>query len=593
VRGSGAGPAAATLLAALAGGAFAGPAAGPPPALPFTDVTAEAGISFVHTNGARGEKLLPETMGGGVAFFDYDGDGDQDLLLVDSAPWPGRRDGALPPPVVLYANDGRGRFRDVTRETGIAEALPPGFYGMGVAVADVDGDGWRDVFLTAVGTDRLLANRGGRFVDVTAAAGVGGTADGWSTGTAFFDADGDGDLDLVVVDYLGWSREVDARVERRADSVATTYGRPQAYAGTRPRLYLNLGDGRFEDHTAASGLAARPGGAPLLAKGLAVLPLDADGDGRLDLFVANDTEANHLFRNLGGARFEEVGESWGVAWDAHGRATGAMGVDAGHPAPGDPLTLVVGNFAGEASSAYRAAEEGGFFTDESQRLGLAAPTRGELTFGVLLVDTDLDGRLDVVQANGHVEPDIARLDPGQSYRQPGQLLWHDGERWVALAPEAVGDLGRPAAGRGLAAADVDGDGDPDLVMTQVGGPARLLRNDQSTGHHWLRVAVRGRGANADALGAVVELTAGGVTLRRVVEPTRSYLSQCELPVTFGLGARVRVDSLTVTWPDGTRRTLDGEAVEIDRLLVVAPEEESGPAPQGGAVPAVDRPSRGD
>jgi hypothetical protein len=465
--------------------------------------------------------------------------------------------------------------------------VPAGFYGMGVAVADVDGDGRRDLFLTAVGPDRLLVNRAGRFADATAAAGVAGRADGWSTGAAFFDADRDGDLDLVVVDYVVWSREVDAEVARQADGVGRTYGRPQSYRGTRPRLYLNRGDGTFDDASAASGLAPAAAGTVGLAKALAVVPLDADGDGRLDLFVANDTEPNHLFHNLGGGRFAEVGESWGLARDPHGRATGAMGVDAGHPAPGDPLTVVVGNFAAEATSAYRAAEGGGFYTDEGLRLGLAAATRPALTFGVLLVDADLDGRLDVVQANGHIEPDIARLDPGQRYLQPGQLLWNAGEHFVELAAAAVGDLARPAAGRGLAAADVDGDGDLDLVLTQVAGPARLLRNDQATGHHWLRVAVEGAPANPDALGAVVELTAGGATQHRVVSPTRGYLSQGELPVTFGLGATDRVDALTVTWPDGARRTLAGDRLAVDRLHVVhrpaAPGAPDGPT-TGGPPP---------
>jgi enediyne biosynthesis protein E4 len=561
------------------------------PRIPFADVTEAAGISFVHENGAYGEKLLPEMMGGGVAFFDYDGDGDADLLFVNSARWPWREgaEGAPVRPVVLYANDGKGAFRDVTAESGLGDAVPAGFYGQGVAIADVDGDGWRDLFLTAVGANRLLRNREGRFADATAEAGVAGAADGWSTGAAFYDADGDGDLDLVVADYLAWSREIDAAVERDVDGVGATYGRPQSYGGGRLWLFRNEGGGRFGDASEGSGLEMRDPQGRSLAKPLAVVPFDADGDRVPDLFVANDTTRNFYFRGKGGGRYAEEAEMTGLAYDPGGRATGAMGVDhawldgrgPGHDAA---LALAVGNFADEPTSAFVAGDGGAFFTDESLRLGLAATTRAPLTFGVLLADLDLDGRPDLVQANGHVEPDIARLDPAQSYLQPAQVLWNAGPRFVELPADRLGDLPRPMAGRGLAAADIDGDGDLDLAITQVGGPARLLRNDQATGHRWLRVTLRGAAANRDAIGANVELVAEGATRRHLVSPTRSYLSQVEPTVTFGLGRAEKVDSLTVTWPDGTVQRVTVDDGTIGRHLTIEkPATPAAPSDEGRAA----------
>ncbi|HEX2164598.1 MAG TPA: CRTAC1 family protein, partial [Thermoanaerobaculia bacterium] len=382
-------------------------------------------------------------------------------------------------------------------------------------------------------------------------------------GLAAADVDGDGDLDLAAVDYVEWSPEVDRRVEREADGVGRTYGRPQSYGGARLWLFRNDGDGRFEEVAERSGLAVSDAAGRPLGKGLAVVPLDADGDGALDLFVANDTVRNFLFRGDGRGRFVERGELAGVAYDAAGRATGAMGVDLGW-LDGRPA-IAVGNYAAETSSLY-VAEGGGLFSDQALARGLAAATREPLTFGLLLADLDLDGRLDLVQANGHVEPDVARLDRGESYRQPAQLLWNAGRRFVELPAAAVGDLARPLAARGLAAADVDGDGDLDLAITQIAGPAVLLRNDQASGHHWLRVTLRGPTGNPDAIGAVVELAAGGTAQRRFVSPTRSYLSQVEPTVTFGLGTTTEVDSLKIAWPDGTVQRRDGEAIRVDREL---------------------------
>jgi len=602
------------LGAAAATGAARPPAPETPPPARFTDVTAAAGIDFVHHNGATGEKLLPETMGGGVAFLDFDRDGDQDLLFVDSGRWPralvgsGGADGSgATGGVVLYANDGSGHFRDVTTETGLEKifhgpgALP--FYGQGIAVGDVDGDGWVDLYVTAVGLNRLLRNRDGVFEDVTVPTGTGG-GDRWSTCATFFDADGDGDLDLFVCNYLTWTAAADRAVDRMVpftdDGEGLSYGRPQSYHGAHPLLFRN--DSRspaisFTQVAGEAGLFVDTLDGHPLSKALAVAPVDIDRDGLTDLVVTNDTVRNFLFHNLGSKdgvpHFEEVGELYGVAYDPDGKSTGAMGVDWGYltdrGAGADDLSLLVGNFADEHTSVYRAQDDPTFFADDSLRLGLGAATRVPLTFGVVLLDYDLDGRLDLLQANGHVESDIDRIEPPERHEQLPQLFWNTGAAPLLeeVPADASGDLAHPLVGRGTAYADIDGDGDLDVVITQAGGPAHLLRNDLmragAGGRHWLRVRLDGRAPNRDALGAQVTLTAGGATQRRQVMPTRSYLSQVELPVTFGLGDGdvAPPEHVAVTWPDGFRETF--AVPGVDRVLVL----ERG---TGRPVPPGDRPA---
>lgn len=552
-----------------------------PPELRFTDITREAGIDFVHRNGAEGEKLLPETMGGGVAFLDVDGDGDSDLLFVNGTAWPhlGASEAAGATPA-LYQNDGTGRFTDVTRQAGLEISL----YGMGAAVADIDGDGDPDLYLTAVGGNRLLRNDGGVFRDITAATGVGGGDDDWSTGAAFFDADGDGDLDLFVCNYVRWSRQIDHQVDFKLDGVGRAFGPPTSYAGTFPALYRNDGPGgngpiTFTDISEAAGLhVVHPATGAPVAKSLALAPLDVDGDGHLDVFVANDTVQNFLFHNQGDGTFVEAGEEFGVAYDENGQATGAMGTDAGHLRNDGDLALLIGNFANEMSSVYVREAGSRTFFDAAIAEGIGAPSRRRLTFGLLTLDLDLDGRLDVLQANGHVEDQIARVEPSQSYRQAAQLFWNAGPEahraFVEIPPVETGDLGMEIVGRGAAYADIDGDGDLDVVLTQIAGPPLLLRNDQATDHHWLRVKLAGRAPNRDAIGAWVILEAGDTVLRRRMMPTRSYLSQVEPVITFGLGTTDRIDTLTVVWPDGVEEHV-APPPEIDRLHVIE-RSSSGP-----------------
>jgi hypothetical protein len=557
---------------------------GEPPPLRFTDVTAQAGIAFRHTNGATGQRFLPETMGGGAAFFDYDGDGDQDLLLIDGDEWAegGGNTGRGVGRSVLYQNDGAGSFRDVTAQSGLALGL----YGAGVAIGDIDNDGHPDVFVAAVGRNRLLRNVAGqRFEDVTERAGVGGDAAEWSTSAAFFDADRDGDLDLFVGNYVKWSRAIDLQVDYRLEGVGRAYGPPVNYQGTFPYFYRNRGDGTFADESEAAGVrVVNPATGGPVAKTLGLAPIDADRDGWMDLVVANDTVRNFFFHNQGDGTFSEEGELYGVAYGRDGNATGAMGIDSGYFRDDGELAFAIGNFANEMSSLYVTQGDPSLYADEAIGAGLGAPSRRVLSFGVFFFDVDLDGRLDLLQVNGHLEENIAAVDPSQQYRQAPQLFWNAGEAGarvlVPVASDALGDLGVELVGRASTFADIDGDGDLDVLIAQTGDRPVLLRNDQELGHRWLRFVLRGNGTtvNRDAIGAWIEVTAGGRTQRRQLMPTRSYQAQAERPVTVGLGGAEAVEEVVVEWPDGTRQPV--AVGGLDRVVEVVQ------AAAGGAAPGV-------
>mgnify|MGYP001827611979 FL=1 len=535
-----------------------------PPVIAFTDITAAAGIDFVHVNGAYGDKLIPETMGSGLAFFDYDNDGDPDLYLVNSTYWPDKAEGRTSSGR-LYRNEGDGRFTDVTLDAGLERNL----YGMGVAVGDYDGDGWRDLYLSNLGANLLLRNERGRFIDVTAAAGVAGNPEDWGTGTAFLDYENDGDLDLFVGNYVDWTREIDLEIDFRIAGLGRAYGGPEHHTGALNRLYRNEGDGTFSEVSQAAGIAVtegidrRPAG-----KALAVSVADIDRNGWVDIVVANDTTRNFLYQNLGDGRFEEVSVLEGIAYDREGRATSGMGIDVARFRNDVDIGIAIGNFANEMSSLFVTLDGRGPLVDEAVLEGFGPDSRLALTFAVLFFDADLDGRLDLFQANGHLENEINRVHPSQAYAQPAQLFWNCGEacakRYRLL--DKTANLQDPMVGRGAAYADIDGDGDFDLAIVQNGGPAVLLRNDQQTGNHWLRLELVGTSANRDALGAEVTLRAGGVTQFRRVHPSRGYLSQVELPLTFGLGAATAVDELTVTWPGG--QVQDVAVPGVDRVLRV-------------------------
>jgi hypothetical protein len=541
-----------------------------PPAVKFTNVTESAGIRFTHTNGAYGEKLLPETMGGGCAWFDFDGDDDQDLLLVNSSRWPWHTpDGqeSAPAKLALYENDGRGNFRDITAGSGLDITL----YGMGVAVGDYDNDGRVDVFISAVGPNRLFHNQGGgKFADVTTQAAVAGEADSWSTACGFFDYDNDGDLDLFVCNYVRWSREIDLDQKFVLTGVGRAYGPPRSFAGAFPYLYRNEGGGKFTDVSADSGVRViQPETKMPVAKSLGVTFVDIDRDGGIDILVANDTVQNFLFHNQRDGTFREVGSIAGIALDSAGNARGAMGIDAARFRNDACLGVAIGNFANEMSALYVARSASLQFTDEAIPTGLGPPTRSHLSFGMLFFDYDHDGRLDLTSANGHLEEEINKVQSSQHYRQSARLFWNAGPEqpteFVAVTKNQAGDdFFTPIVGRGAAYADIDGDGDLDLLLTQIAGPPLLLRNDQKLGHHYLRAKLVGKRTNRDAIGAWVEVTIGKEKLAHQVMPTRSYLSQVELPVTIGLGTHAAIDKATVLWPDGTRQEVANP--KLDTLL---------------------------
>jgi hypothetical protein len=548
------------------------------PYVRFTDITREAGVRFHHNNAANGRKLLPETMGGGCAFFDFDNDGDQDLLFVNSLahwPWDESSKSAIQNPAsetattALYRNDGKGNFEDVTAGSGLDIAL----YGMGVAVGDYDNDGRVDLFLSALGPNRLFHNEGdGKFRDVTQECGVGGNEQDWSTCCGWFDYDDDGDLDLFVGNYVNWSREYDEGQNFQLTGGGRAYGRPQNFEGTLPYLYRNDGNGRFVEVAKQAGLhVLNPNTRVPLAKSLGVTFADMDEDGHIDIVVANDTVQNFLLHNQGDGTFREIAAATGVAFDMNGNARGAMGIDVARLREGKALGIAIGNFANEMTALYVSYGNDMQFMDEAIPTGLGPVTRTSLTFGLFYFDYDLDGRLDLLTANGHLEKDINRVQPSQHYEQPPHLFWNAGpqadtEYLRVTEKEAGPDLFKPLVGRGAGYADVDADGDLDVLVTATGQSPRLLRNDQALGHHWLRVKLTGTKSNRDAIGAWVDVKLANRTLHQQVMPSRSYLSQVELPVTFGLGPDENVHSVTVHWPRGGKQNVAVSAV--DRMIEV-------------------------
>ncbi|MFN0086830.1 MAG: CRTAC1 family protein [Blastocatellia bacterium] len=540
----------------------------------FSDVTALAGIRFRHNNGAYGRKYLPETTGSGCAFLDYDNDGWQDLLLINSMDFtdaPKKRRSVM----ALYHNNQNGGFTDVTAAAGLARQM----YGMGAAIGDYDNDGWQDIYVTALGANTLFRNLGnGKFADVTARAGVAGGAADFSTSAAWLDYDKDGRLDLFVGNYVEWAIEKDLHCT--LDGTNKSYCTPESYKGQSARLYHNLG-GKFEDVTEKAGV-----GDPT-SKSLGIATFDYNRDGWIDLFVANDTQPNKLYKNNGNGAFSEIAVTAGVAFSEEGKARAGMGVDfADYDGSGYP-SLMIGNFSNEMLGFYHNEGKSGLFIDEAPSTTLGQNTLLTLTFGLFFFDYDLDGRPDIFLANGHVADDINTVQPKITYAMAPKLFHNDGKKRFSEASRKAGrPFQRPIVARGAAYGDFDNDGDLDIAVATNGGPAYLLRNDGGNQHRFARFKMQGMASNRDGIGAKVTVfLPDGSKQWQMVHSGSSYCSQSELPLTFGLGRNDRIDRVEIEWPNGKIEKLQNLAA--NQLHVVKEGNgivESRPMPMAAPSP---------
>ena len=573
----------------VAAAASPSPSASPTPprpsgAIEFTDVTSQAGIRFKHNSGAFGKKYLPETIGSGCAFIDYDNDGWQDILLVNSTNWPEQKGGKSFP--ALYHNNKDGTFTNVTAQAGLAVDM----YGIGVTVGDYDNDGYDDIYITCVGSNHLFRNLGnGKFADVTAKAGVGDP--GFSTSAVWFDYDNDGKLDLFVGHYVEWSPEKD--IYCTLDNKNKSYCTPQTYKGQSATLFHNRGNGTFENVTQKAGLNDPTG------KTLGIALLDYDSDGWLDLFVANDTEPNKLYHNNKNGTFTDEGIAAGVAFSAAGTARAGMGVDAAdYDGSGRP-SVIIGNFTNESMALYH-NDGSGLFTDEAATSGIGKLSAQSLTFATFFFDYDLDGLLDIFAANGHVSDDIAVVQPNVKYAQPPHVFHNKGKKKFEELTSKLGRaMQRAIVGRGAAYGDYDNDGDLDLLIMSNNGPARLLRNDNANQNDLVRVKLVGTRTNRDGIGATVSVkTSKGAKSEQMVRTGSSYASQSELPLVFGLGKPE--EGLTVTidiaWPSGQRDTIpnvkpnqslviqEGKGITSAAPIVFVPLPAASPSPTASVAP---------
>jgi hypothetical protein len=517
----------------------------------FRDVTQQAGIRFVHNNGAFGKKFLPETMGPGVAFIDYDNDGWPDVFLVNGMDWPGHVQKHSTPK--LYHNNRDGTFTDVTHKAGLDIEM----FGMGVAVGDYDNDGYDDLFVTAYGQSHLFHNNGnGTFTDVTQKAGLLGPKE-FSTSAAWVDYDKDGHLDLVVGNYVQWTQETDLYCT--LDGKSKSYCTPESYKGMPVRLWHNRGDGTFEDVTQKAGLAEPT------SKTLGVAVLDYDNDGWPDLLFSNDTQPNKLYRNNGNGTFTEKAVVAGVAFSEDGVARAGMGVDAGDYDHSGHPSLLITNFANQMLSLYH-NEGNGLFVDEAPRSEIGRASLLTLGFGCFFFDYDLDGWPDVLVANGHIDADIQRVQANVKYAMPPHLFRNIGNGKFAEVTKTLGaGFAAPRVGRGIAYADINNDGRLDVLISTNSGPVYLFRNEAqgtSAANRSLRMKLTGTKSNRDGIGATVKLTSGGETQTQMLRSGSSYLSASELVLTFGLAQREKADGIEIRWPSG----------QVDRLTDVAAGE---------------------
>jgi hypothetical protein len=507
------------------------------PHVEFKHGMAFAGLDFRHENGAFGKKYLPETMGSGVAFLDYDNDGWLDVFFVNSTRFPGQK--GRPVYSALFRNTRNGRFENVTPQAGLALEM----YGIGVAAADYDNDGWTDLYVTAVGGSHLFRNRGnGTFEDVTEKAGA-GTQATFPTSAMFFDYDKDGNLDLVVANYVRWSVEDDLFCT--LDGKTKSYCTPESYEGESPTLLRNRGDGTFEDATRKAGVWSPS------SKALGVALLDHDGDGWLDFALANDTQPNQLFRNDGDGTFTEVGMLAGMAFDEAGKARAGMGIDSADFSHSGRPGLLIANFSNEMLALYSNVGNG-LYVDDAPTSAVGRNSLLTLAFSVFFFDYDLDGQLDIFAGNGHVADDINVVQPAVTHAQPPHVFRNLGEgRFEEVTQELGPDLSEPVVARGAATGDFDNDGDLDIVVNVNGGPAVLYRNDGANQNRFVRVKTIGTTSNRDGIGARVTVRRpDGQTQWRLVHTGSSYASQSDTALTFGLGSGDEAQSIEVAWPSG-------------------------------------------
>jgi len=532
------------VAAALAGGSSSDPAS----AVTFRDITLQAGIRFVHNNGAFGKKFLPETLGPGVAFIDYDNDGWPDIFLVNGMDWPGHVQKHTTPK--LYHNNHDGTFTDVTHKAGLDVEM----YGMGVAVGDYDNDGFDDLFVTALGQNRLFHNNGnGTFTDVTQKAGLSGPRE-LSTSAAWVDYDKDGHLDLVVGNYVQWTQETDLYCT--LDGKSKSYCTPESYKGTSARLWHNRGDGTFEDVTQKAGLADPT------SKTMGIAVLDYDNDGWPDLLFSNDTQPNKLYHNNGNGTFSEKGVIAGIAFSEDGVARAGMGVDAADYDHSGYPSVMITNFSNQMLSLYH-NEGKGLFVDEAPQSAIGRATLLTLGFGCFFFDYDLDGWPDIFIANGHIDPEIQRVQANVKYAMPPHLFRNLGKGKFEEVTNSMGAAFiAPRVGRGAAYADLNNDGRLDLLLSTNGGPAYLFRNEAQvagTANRSVRLKLIGTKSDRDGIGAVVRLSSGGDSQTQMLRSGSSYLSSSELILTFGLAQRDKADAIEIRWPSG----------QVDHLSAVA------------------------
>jgi hypothetical protein len=535
----------------------------------FSDITAQAGIHFTHNNGAFGKKWLPETMGPGCAFIDYDNDGYPDIILINGADFPGHPHAGATT-LKLYHNNHDGTFTDVTRRAGLAIPM----FGFGVAVGDYDNDGFDDIFVSALGQSHLFHNNGnGTFTDVTKLAGMWGPSE-FSTSAAWVDYDRDGKLDLVVANYVQWTEQGDLYCT--LDGAHKSYCTPESYKSTSVRLWHNLGNGKFEDATQAAGL-----GDPT-SKSLGIAILDTNGDGWPDILIANDTQPNKLYLNKKNGTFEERGVPAGIGFGEDGVARAGMGVDAvDYDRSGRPSVLI-SNFANQMVSLYH-NEGNGLFVDEAPQSEVGRATLVTLGFGCFFFDYDNDGWPDIFVADGHIEDQVEKVQKRVSYAEPPHLFRNMGGGKFTEVTEKMGkSFASPKVARAAAYGDIDNDGFLDVLLTTNAGPAYLFHNEGGTNHS-LRIKLVGTKSNRDGIGAVVRVNAGSDKQWKMVHSGSSYLAQSELVLTFGLGAQIKADNIEIQWPSGqvdklanvnagqTVTVEEGKGVVANRLYDKAPK----------------------